>query len=207
MIMNYLKRIMPLIAILLVVNTGCNNNKNRSKEGQSLPESIGWKVIGPDGGGGVFLPTISPFDENLVFTHCDMTGAYVSSDGGKNWRMFNLWTVPVDFAFDPEVKGRVWSVWANAHDLPRDKMFGSNEFDRYLGGVAVSEDDGRTWRKSNTGLPENSVCTNILIDPDSPADSRTLYVSIFDKGVYKSVNGGNNWKEVNNGFGDNLFAW
>jgi len=34
----------------------------------------GWKVIGPGGGGGVFLPTISPFDENLVLTHCDMTG-------------------------------------------------------------------------------------------------------------------------------------
>ena len=25
--------------------------------------------------------------------------------------------------FDPAIKGRVWSVWANAHDLPRVKMF------------------------------------------------------------------------------------
>jgi hypothetical protein len=44
------------------------------------------------------LPTISPFDENLVLTHCDMTGAYISYNGGTDWRMFNLLTVPVDLS-------------------------------------------------------------------------------------------------------------
>lgn len=60
-----------------------------------------WKVIGPGGGGGVLKPTVSPFDENFVITHCDMTAAYVSLDGGMNWNMKNLDNVPEDIEFDP----------------------------------------------------------------------------------------------------------
>ena len=86
-------------------------------------------------------------------------------------------------------------------------MFSSRGFNNYSGGVAVSDDDGRTWNKSNTGIPENSICTNILLDSSTPVSSRTLYVSVFDKGVYKSTDGGKNWVKKNNGLGDNLFAW
>jgi len=39
-----------------------------------------------------------------------MTGAYVSYDGGRNWRMFNLWTVPADFAFDPSNPNTVYAA-------------------------------------------------------------------------------------------------
>ena len=86
-------------------------------------------------------------------------------------------------------------------------MFGRTGFDHFSGGVAISNDDGRTWNKSNDGIPENSICTNILLDPSTPVNSRTLYVSVFDKGVYKSTDGGKNWEKKNNGLGDNLFAW
>src|ERR1017187_665620 len=60
-----------------------------------------WKVIGPGGAGGMFLPTISPHDANLVLEHCDMTGAYISLDAGRSWRMFNLRGTVTAFAFDP----------------------------------------------------------------------------------------------------------
>ncbi len=62
-----------------------------------------WKVIGPGGAGGMFLPTISPHDSNIVLDHCDMTGAYISLDAGRSWRMFNLRGTVSAFAFDPEV--------------------------------------------------------------------------------------------------------
>jgi photosystem II stability/assembly factor-like uncharacterized protein len=154
-----------------------------------------------------------PFDkEHFFICYTDM-GLFHTFNGGESW-FHSITDVPrswqntcYDLTFDPEVKGRVWSVWANAHDLPRTKMFGRYGFERFKGGVAVSDDDGRHWIKSNVGMPENAVCTNILLDPDSPPDSRTLYVSLFDKGVYKSVDGGKSWKEANVGLGDNLFAW
>ncbi len=154
-----------------------------------------------------------PFDKDHFFISYTDMGLFHTFNGGKSWfHVLNGIPRPWQntcywIGFDPEVKGRVWSVWANAHDLPRDKMFGDRGFDRFLGGVAVSDDDGRTWRKSNNGIPENAVCTNILIDPDSPVDARIMYVSVFDKGVYKSTDGGKNWMEVNNGLGENLFAW
>ena len=86
-------------------------------------------------------------------------------------------------------------------------MFGGEGFGQYQGGVAVSLDSGLNWKKCNAGIPVNSVCTNILIDRSSPVDSRTIYVSVFDKGIYKSSDGGVHWGLANTGLGNNLFAW
>ncbi len=73
--------------------------------------------------------------------------------------------------------------------------------------MTVSDDAARTWRQSNAGMPDNTVCTHVLLDPDSPKDSRTLYVCGFGKGVFKSTDGGANWKLMNNGIGPNLNAY
>jgi photosystem II stability/assembly factor-like uncharacterized protein len=154
-----------------------------------------------------------PFARNHFFICYTDMGLFHTYNGGESW-YHSITDVPrswqntcYDIKFDPDVKGKVWSVWANAHDLPRTKMFGRWGFDNYEGGVAVSEDGGKKWRKSNKGLPENSVCTNILIDASTHGETQTLYVSVFDKGVYKSSDGGENWVIANNGLGTNLFAW
>src|SRR5258707_4870283 len=63
-----------------------------------------FKIIGPGGGGAMFHPTISPHDPNTVLVSCDMTGAYITHNGGKSWRMFNLRGVVELFVFDPQDK-------------------------------------------------------------------------------------------------------
>jgi photosystem II stability/assembly factor-like uncharacterized protein len=154
-----------------------------------------------------------PFDKKHFFICYTDMGLFHTFNGGASWfqSMNNIprdWqNTCYDLEFDPAVKGRVWSVWANAHDLPREKMFGRQGFDRFEGGVAISNNEGRTWNKSNNGIPENSVCTNILLDSSSPVNARILYVSVFDRGIYKSKDGGKNWEKKNNGLGENLFAW
>ena len=50
----------------------------------------------------MFNPTISPHDTNTVLISCDMTGSYITHDGGTTWRMFNLRGVVDFFAFDPK---------------------------------------------------------------------------------------------------------
>src|SRR4051812_41947009 len=60
-----------------------------------------WEVLGMGGGGTLLKPTISPHDPNVVLVKCDMTGAYITKDGGVSWRMFNLRTGIGAFAFDP----------------------------------------------------------------------------------------------------------
>ncbi|MEO6961729.1 MAG: hypothetical protein ABIY90_07170 [Puia sp.] len=152
-----------------------------------------------------------PFDKNHFFICYTDIGLFHTFNGGAGWS-HSITGIPeawqntcYDVAFDPKINGRVWSVWANAHDLPREKMFGFFGFGRYAGGVAVSDDDGRTWHKTNTGIPENAICTNILLDTLS--NSGKMYVSVFDQGVYKSSDGGKSWEKKNNGLGRNLFAW
>jgi hypothetical protein len=154
-----------------------------------------------------------PFDKNHFFICYTDIGLFNTFSGGNSW-LHSINGIPgnwqntcYEVEFDPEIKGKVWSVWANAHDLPRTKMFGGQGFGNFVGGLAVSEDAGLSWQKKNTGIPENSVCTNILLDPSSLSGNRTLYLSVFDRGVYKSTDDGKTWNQVNNGLGKNLFAW
>ncbi len=95
--------------VALIFTSGCNNASKNQQKTTNLQQAE-WKVIGPGGGGGVLKPTISPFDENFVMTHCDMTAAYVSTDGGENWNMKNLWNVPEDFEFDPVDSNTVYAA-------------------------------------------------------------------------------------------------
>ena len=61
-----------------------------------------WKIIGPGGGGTMIRPTISPHDPNVVLEGCDMTGMYLTLDGARSWRMFNLRNVLSGVAYDPK---------------------------------------------------------------------------------------------------------
>ena len=55
-----------------------------------------------------------------------------------------------------------------------------------------STDRGNNWTQINNGL--NSLETNVLaVDPN---DSDVLYLGTDDDGIYKSINGGENWKKL-----------
>ena len=72
-------KIATLILVLALTTTSFGNERPG-----------GFTVIGPGGGGAMFHPTVSPHDANTVLVACDMTGAYITHDGGRSWRMFNL---------------------------------------------------------------------------------------------------------------------
>ena len=68
-----------------------------------------------------------PFDKNHFFICYTDIGLFHTFNGGASW-IHSITNVPRDWQntcyeieFDPKIKGRVWSVWANAHDLPREK--------------------------------------------------------------------------------------
>jgi photosystem II stability/assembly factor-like uncharacterized protein len=154
-----------------------------------------------------------PFDKNhLIVSYIDI-GLFHSYDGGKSWKQSvsgipNEWVnTCYHVTFDPAVKGRVWSTWANQHSLPRKSQFGDGKFMGHYGGVACSEDGGRNWQKYTDGLPENCIATDLLLDPLSPESSRTLYLSTFNQGIYKSTDGGKLWISANTGLSDNRYAW
>ena len=141
----------------------------------SAPRHDAWRVLGPGGGGAQFYPAISPHDPNLVMVACDMTGAYISEDGGKSWRMFELRHPVSFFAFDP-VDPKI--IYAGA------------------GGLWRSVDRGGTWNlvypppdsAPHIIMPDDHASPSILTTSGNagmvsafavdPADPRTLYAAI-----------------------------
>ncbi|MBK8500840.1 MAG: exo-alpha-sialidase [Saprospiraceae bacterium] len=75
------------------------------------------------------------------------------------------------------------------------------------GGVAISMNSGKTWTPKYTGMGFDSPTTCLVLDEDSPVDSRILYASVFGKGVFKSIDGGDHWVLKNNGLTGSLAAF
>ncbi|RAV08301.1 WD40/YVTN/BNR-like repeat-containing protein [Paenibacillus contaminans] len=154
-----------------------------------------------------------PFDRSHIAISYTDIGCFHSLNGGRTWRhsiggMTPAWgNTCYWLVFDPDVRGRVWGAWGSAHDLPRPKMMRSGRFRHYEGGVGKSDDGLVSWRRSNAGMPENSVTTYLALDPSSPPGNRTLYAAVFDKGVYKSTDDGNTWTLKNSGISGNFNAW
>jgi photosystem II stability/assembly factor-like uncharacterized protein len=88
------------------------------------PRLDAWRVVGPGGGGTTRRPVVSPHDPNVTLEGCDMTGAYITRDGGESWRMFNLGAPPSAFAFDPRDPAVMYAATA---------------------ALFRSEDAGRSW--------------------------------------------------------------
>jgi photosystem II stability/assembly factor-like uncharacterized protein len=154
-----------------------------------------FRVIGPGGGGAMFNPTISPHDPNTVLVSCDMTGSYITHDGGRTWRMFNLRGVVNFFVFDPlDPK----TMYAHATGLWR------------------STDSGERWElvypspSAVKGVKMNSDHSDeqILADPDplseiaalavDPSDSKTLYAAAGTKespALFVSRDYGKTWQK------------
>ncbi len=154
-----------------------------------------------------------PFDkDHLVISYTDI-GMQDSRDGGKSWKhaingVPGLWENTCYWmVFDPEVKDRAWSVWSYSHDLPRAKMYRGPWLEKSSGGVCRTDDGVRTWEVSNNGMTTDCPSTHIVLDPRSPAGNRTLYVTTYNKGVFKSTDDGKTWTLKNKGLGKNLFAW
>ena len=143
----------------------------------------------------MFHPTISPHDPKTVLIACDMTGAYITHDGGESWRMFNLRGTVRFFAFDP-VQPK--TMYAQADGLYR------------------STDDGETWQlvwpkpASIKAIAMNSdhADERILAEPNpvgnivalaiAPADSRTLFAAGNDGtavALFVSHDWGDSWSK------------
>jgi len=145
---------------------------------------------------------IDPFDPQRHFICYTDLGLSHSVDGGKTW-IWDASAIPwknttYELAFDPAVKGRVWGAFSETHDIPNDNIISEHHPVTPEGGVAVSDDHGETWKKLN--LPEGP-CVSVVLDPSSPENGRTLYASIFEKGVYKSTDGGKTWTRKSDGLG------
>src|SRR5689334_9185450 len=145
-----------------------------------------FRILGPGGGGAMFHPLISPHDTNTVLIACDMTGAYITHDGGKTWRMFNLRGVVNFFVFDPKDPK---TMYAHATGLWRSTDAGEHWSLVYPNPSAVKGVKMNSDHADETILADPDPLAEIsamAIDPDNPdlfyaaagpKDSTALFIS------------------------------
>jgi photosystem II stability/assembly factor-like uncharacterized protein len=176
-----------VILLLAVAMVSCNARVVRADN---------FTIVGPGGGGAMYHATINPRDPNEVLVACDMTGAYISHDGGHLWRMFNLRGTVRFFAFDP-MEPR--TIYAGTQVLWR------------------STDDGESWKLvwpipstvRKVLMSSDHADEIIVADPNpvgeivafaiDPADSDTLVAGAVKEGkaaVFSSKDKGGTWQKM-----------
>src|SRR6266478_8488242 len=154
-----------------------------------------FEIIGPGGGGAMFHPTISPHDPNTVLLSCDMTGSYISHDGGQSWRMFSLRGVVRFFVFDPQDRN---VIYAQADGLWRSRDRGDTWSLVYPKASSLKEIKMSSDHADEDLIAEPNPLGNITAMTIDPADSRIFYVVAGDKkkglvALFTSQDEGESW--------------
>jgi len=152
-----------------------------------------WGYVGPGGGGAMFSPAVSPHDPDFAFVSCDMTGSYVTRNGGKSWRMFNLRGVIRFYVFDP-IDPDV--IYARSSALFRSTDGGNTWQVLYpdpeeITGIISKGDHAHEIMKTRDSTQR--MVQALAIDPD---DSKKLYAAINinnEVGLFLSEDWGKNW--------------
>ena len=127
----------------------------------------------------VIALAVNPGNALMVYAGTEK-GLYLSEDGAVSWS--RMTTLPVN--------GRVRAV--ATHPYVAEQVFIG--IDGY--GMYFSDDNGLSWNPLVAGLEANSSLRKIIFDP---TDSRIMYTCDLFSGVYRSVDGGENWAVMNEG--------
>ena len=85
-----------------------------------------WERLGPGGGGATFLPSFPYYNPDNFFIRCDMTGSYLTTDGGNSYKQINFDNGASSYAFDLQDSNKIY--------------IGSAVLNRSL-------DGGKTWQQ------------------------------------------------------------
>ena len=153
-----------------------------------------YRLVGPFRGGRSGAVTGSYENKNTFYFGATGGGVWKTTDGGSNWKNIS----------DKYFGGSIGAVATAPND--DDVIYvgeGENTMrgnvSEGLGGMWRSDDGGRTWR--NIGLKDGRHIIRIVIHPKNPdiawvAVMGHLFGPNETRGVYKTIDGGKNWKRV-----------
>ena len=190
-------------AKLLILLITCFAACNTSSETKENPATTTWEKLGPGGGGATFIPTFSHESPDNFTIRCDMTGAYITNNGGKNYHQVNFANGSSAFAYDPNKKniiyiggnflhrstdgGKTWEqLFPKKEDIVKESYF---------------SDHASYFATVNDSLYGNKQdVTAIRIDP---AYSKKMYIAMGAALLYSSDDGTSWEKET---IGENIIS-
>ena len=198
----------------IYVGTGEPWPRNSVSVGDGLYKSTdggnNWKKIGLENSERIANIIVNPNNSNEIFvavlgalwSDSNERGVYKSMDGGETWEnilYLNESTGCADLAIDPSDPN---TLYASMWEFRRTGWSFNSGGDSSA--LYKSTDGGKNWDKIHNGFPEGKL--GRLAIGVAQSNPNTLYTVIEsekneDKGLYKSVDGGENWKQMNNDFG------
>ncbi|MEO7564253.1 MAG: glycosyl hydrolase, partial [Sphingomicrobium sp.] len=196
--MQYLAIVAAVVGIAAAAPVRAQDEQTLPTEPYSVDDSylsgLKWRNVGPDRGGRSIAVSGSASRPNEYYFGATGGGLWKTIDGGTSWK------VMTDGKVDNGVVGGVAVCEANPDIL----YFTTGETELRGNvqpghGVFKSLDSGKTW--TSAGLKKVRNFSRVRIDPK---DCNTLFVAGFghygapreDRGVYKSSDGGANWRKV-----------
>ena len=160
-----------------------------TREDPGVPPNLG-VFVGSDPAKGkhrgvIYSIAPSPKDANLIWIGTDDGLIQVTHDGGKNWQN----------ATPPELTP--WSKLAQmdaSHSDTATVYAAVNRFrlDDLHPYIYRTHDDGKTWQKVVTGLPENEPVNTVREDPER----KGLLFAGTERSVYFSFDDGDHWQSL-----------
>ena len=170
--------------------------------GITQPNALAWRLErGPTG---TLYALIARRSEDGSIGNDGDGGLYRSTDRGDHWEAMHLpegANAPNGIAIDPHDPNRIYlALWARATP-ERDKVAETEEqrhpaqkelrvLNGEGGGIALSEDGGRSWRWV---LERDRHIYDVTIDPRNP---KVLYATGFESSAWVSRDRGEHWKRI-----------
>ncbi len=192
----YLQRVFPYDQINIEAWKGFVQGIKALREQKSTTLLTQWELVGPDNIGGRISDIEMPgLDYQTIYAGTASGGIFKSTNGGSSW-------IPV---FDDALSLSIGDI-AIAQSDPAILYAGTGEAN--AGGGSVTYDGLGVYRSDNAGndwnylgLENSGSVGRIAVNPQNPdivyvAAMGRLFSNNPERGIFKSVNGGQTWQKV-----------
>ena len=197
---------LTLMVLLIHFTSSMEAQKNRKKSSIEVKETVdkidekkfsglSYRHIGPFRGGRAAAVTGVSGNPNLYYMGATGGGVWKTENGGQTWNNISdgfFATGSVGAVSVSESNNNIVVVGMGESPV-RGVMTSSGD------GVYKSVDAGETWE--HIGLDGTKHISQVRIHPDNPdviyvSAQGSPYVDTQDRGVYRTIDGGKNWKKV-----------